>query len=98
MKAELFVLSSRYEGFPNVLVEAMQLGKACISFNCLAGPADLIKHENNGLLITPENPTELGHAIAQWLTIQYYVLTSGVMQERSTGDCLRKEYIINGHR
>ena len=50
-RASVFVLPSRYEGFPNVLLEAMAAGCACIASDCLTGPADLICHGENGLLL-----------------------------------------------
>lgn len=55
--ADIFALSSRYEGFPNALVEALQLGCASISFDCESGPSDLIENEQNGLL-APEGDVE----------------------------------------
>ena len=48
--AELFALSSDYEGMPNALIEAMCLGMAVISTK-VSGATDLIKHEENGLLV-----------------------------------------------
>ena len=53
-QADVFVLSSQFEGFPNALLEAQAHGAACVSFNCLSGPADLIDHGRTGLLVDPE--------------------------------------------
>jgi GalNAc-alpha-(1->4)-GalNAc-alpha-(1->3)-diNAcBac-PP-undecaprenol alpha-1,4-N-acetyl-D-galactosaminyltransferase len=50
-KAKIFAFTSNSEGFPNALLEAMSLGLACISFNCIAGPSDLIIDNENGFLI-----------------------------------------------
>lgn len=57
-RATVFVLPSRFEGFPNVLLEAMAAGCACIASDCLTGPADLICHGENGLLMPPEATTQ----------------------------------------
>lgn len=56
-KSKIFVLTSKSEGFPNALIEAMSHGLACLSFDIIAGPSDVIINMENGILI-PDNDTE----------------------------------------
>ena len=68
-RAEIFVLSSAFEGFPNVLLEAMAHGKAVVSFNCQTGPNELIDPGRNGLLVEPVgDPTNLAKALASLMS------------------------------
>ena len=50
-ESSIFVLSSRYEGFGMVLIEAMSFGIPCVSFDCNYGPSDIIKNNEDGFLV-----------------------------------------------
>ena len=62
-RASLFLFPSRFEGFPNALIEAMSIGLPVISADCPSGPAYLIEHEKNGLLVPVGNAAALQASI-----------------------------------
>lgn len=63
INSSLFLLTSRYEGFGLVLVEAMQYGIPCISFDCPYGPSEIIDNEQNGIIVENEDIDNFANAI-----------------------------------
>ena len=50
-RSSMLVMSSHYEGFPMVMVEAMSLGLPVVTFDYKCGPKDIIDHGKNGMLV-----------------------------------------------
>ncbi len=50
-KSKIFAFTSNSEGFPNVIGEAMSAGLPVVSFDCIAGPSEMIKNDENGFLV-----------------------------------------------
>lgn len=65
---DIFVLSSRFEGFPNVLVEALAAGFAAVAFDCPWGPSSIVSHEKDGLLVPAEDVEALAQALQRVIT------------------------------
>ena len=70
-KADIFVLSSIYEGFGNVLVEALNYGLKIISTDCPNGPSEILNNSEYGLLIPSNDKLALKEAIKKIRNIEY---------------------------
>ena len=65
-KADLFILTSLYEGLPNVLLEALVLKKIVFSTNCQTGPREILENGKNGMLFEVEDYKTLSRKIFEF--------------------------------
>jgi GalNAc-alpha-(1->4)-GalNAc-alpha-(1->3)-diNAcBac-PP-undecaprenol alpha-1,4-N-acetyl-D-galactosaminyltransferase len=78
--AHLFVLPSKYEGFPNVLAEAATIGLPCIAYDDVSGVPELIEHDRSGVLLTANQRTDVDLANAMALLMDSAVLRNSMGQ------------------
>ena len=57
--SSMYIMTSRYEGFPMVLLEALSVGLPIISYNCPSGPAEIIENNDCGFLVEFNNTEQL---------------------------------------
>ncbi|MFB9057054.1 glycosyltransferase [Mariniflexile ostreae] len=62
-ESSIFVLSSKFEGLPMALIEAMSQGCACISFDCISGPREIMTDGESGILVENQNLNKLEEAL-----------------------------------
>ena len=79
--AEMFLMTSRYEAFPMVLLEALALQKVVVAYDCPTGLADLIQHRYNGILVENNDSSSL----VKWID---KVVLNGEDVEEITSNCL----------
>ena len=78
LESSIFVLTSRFEGLPMVLIEAMACGLPIVSFNCPWGPADIIKNKEDGFLVEYLNTDEEAEKICQLIEDPQLRKTMGI--------------------
>lgn len=66
-RADVFVHTCLFEGFANVIIEAMACGVPVVAVDCPYGPRDIIKHGENGILVPMDNEARLAGAISSLL-------------------------------
>jgi glycosyltransferase involved in cell wall biosynthesis len=63
--ADLFVMTSRFEGFPNAMLEAMGIGLPCVVFDCPSGPREISDDGEDARLVKPDDRGDLVEALAE---------------------------------
>ncbi|MPM97019.1 Glycosyltransferase Gtf1 [bioreactor metagenome] len=84
--SSFYCLSSRFEGFPMVLLEAQAFGLPIIAFNCDTGPSDLVVHKENGFLVENGSINDLAEKLLEALNlseIDYGKLSSNTLEMRN---------------
>lgn len=81
VRSSLLVMSSHYEGFPMVMIEAMACGLPVVSFDYKCGPRDIIRHGENGLLVKDGDIRGLAEAMMM-------VMGDDVYRKRLSGAAL----------
>ena len=69
--AKLLLLTSHYEGFPNVLLEAISQGTPIVSVNCESGPAEIVQEGINGFLVKTRKAQDFANAVQRALAKQW---------------------------
>ncbi|MEM9164416.1 MAG: glycosyltransferase [Cyanobacteria bacterium P01_F01_bin.4] len=64
---DVYVSSSRYEGLPNALIEALYLGKRVVATACMGGTAEILKYGQYGRLVPVSSPDVMANSIAESL-------------------------------
>jgi len=65
--ADAYALTSRFEGFPNTLIEAMAYGVPALAVDCKTGPREILRHEVDGLLVPQDDPSQLSNSLDRLL-------------------------------
>jgi len=92
--AKLFVLTSDFEGFPNVLAEAMSLGLPVVAVDCPTGPAEMIRSGTNGILVPRGDEQGLISAIRSILQDEELATRLG-QEARNLGNRYLPEMVLD---
>ena len=92
LRAKATLLTSLYEGFPNVLVESIALGTPVVAFDCPSGPSEIIVDGVNGFLIENQNTTKFVAALNKVLKLRRDVDEISKTAQRYSSKTILSEY------
>ncbi len=96
LESSIYVMSSRYEGMPMVLLEAMSYGLPVVSFDCSCGPKDIIKDNEDGFLVEFGNIEQMAEKIEKLISDEekrkLFGKNARKNVERFSADIIMKEW------
>lgn len=93
LNAKATVLTSLYEGFPNVLIESIALGTPVVSFDCESGPGEIIENDVNGYLVKYLDKEDLKECLCRVIDKAWDPLSVSSTAEKYHSLYILKEYI-----
>jgi glycosyltransferase involved in cell wall biosynthesis len=84
LDASIYVMTSHYEGFPMVLIEAMAMGLPCVAYDCPCGPRAIIQNNENGFLVENGNLDSFIQKIELLIKDDNCRIQMGVNAQKST--------------
>jgi glycosyltransferase involved in cell wall biosynthesis len=95
--ASIFVMPSRFEGFPNALLEALAMGCACISTDCESGPREILEDGRLGILTPVDDVDALADALRSLMQspelLEQYGAHSAYVRERYHLDKIGQQWL-----
>ncbi len=93
LKAKATLLTSLYEGFPNVLVESLTLGTPVVAFDCPSGPAEIIENGKNGYLVEYLNIEAFKDAVLRVLRREFDPKEVALSAKKYSNEAILEKYI-----
>lgn len=94
-KASIYCLSSRFESFGMVLVEAQSYGLPIVAFDCNYGPSEIVQHKKNGLLVENGNVEKMSEKLLKIMYLNNDAFNSLVVKSRESSNRFKIQEISN---
>lgn len=92
-RADIFVLSSLWEGLPNVMLEALALGTPIVATDCETGPREILRGGKDGILVPVEDPAALAEGIRRSLMTNERPPIASKSLQRFEFSCVIDQYL-----
>ena len=93
--ADAFVMASKYEGFPNALLEAMDVGLPCVAFDCLSGPREISSNGKYAILVKPDDKSGLVAVLEKIMSDKVFSVELGKQARTSILERYRLSEVLN---